>query len=162
MNAIEEWQNAKKETFHKMKAWLRLMRNRKNKNIENLSDVLTEKAYNEIDCLSCANCCKKSSPIIKHTDIKRISKYLGMKEYDFEMQYLHTDKEDDKIMKSMPCPFLQEDNHCAIYDVRPKDCEHYPHTIAMQWSSFTGYQGRNIDFCPISFQVVKGMMEQVK
>ena len=45
--------------------------------------ALHEEAFSKIDCLDCANCCKNHSPTFKATDIKRISKYLGLKEADF-------------------------------------------------------------------------------
>lgn len=42
--------------------------------------------------------------------------------------YLRVDEDNDKVFKSMPCPFLGEDNLCSIYDIRPKACREFPHT----------------------------------
>lgn len=30
------------------------------------------------------------------------------------------------ITSSRPCPFLSENNHCQIYDIRPLDCRSFP------------------------------------
>ncbi|MFZ9589916.1 MAG: YkgJ family cysteine cluster protein, partial [Chitinophagaceae bacterium] len=38
---------------------------------------LHEAAFEKIDCLDCARCCKNYSPRFKMPDIKRISKYMG-------------------------------------------------------------------------------------
>ena len=44
---------------------------------------LHEAAFDKINCLDCARCCKNYSPRFKTPDIKRISKYLGLKESVF-------------------------------------------------------------------------------
>src|SRR6202451_3067840 len=77
---------------------------------------LHEEAFNKIDCLQCANCCKNYSPRFKTPDIKRISKHLKMKEGDFIETYLRVDEDGDYVAKSKPCPFLGSDNYCGIYD----------------------------------------------
>ena len=43
------------------------------KAIRQLPD-LHEEAFDQIDCLDCANCCKNHSPRFKSPDIKRIAK----------------------------------------------------------------------------------------
>ncbi|MCC6817985.1 MAG: YkgJ family cysteine cluster protein [Bacteroidia bacterium] len=89
---------------------------------------LHEEAFSKINCLDCANCCKNHSPTFKTTDIKRISKYLGLKESQFMDQYLSLDEDNDMVLKRTPCVFLNSDNSCKIYDVRPSDCARYPYT----------------------------------
>ena len=56
-----------------------LKRADKNKVLKQLPD-LHEEAFEKIDCLKCANCCRNFSPRFKTPDIKRISKHLKMKE----------------------------------------------------------------------------------
>src|ERR1700722_9876487 len=98
----------------------------KNKVLKALPE-LHEEAFEKIDCLQCANCCKRYSPRFKTPDIKRIAKYLQLKESDFIDRYLRLDEEGDYVVKSTPCPFLGPDNRCGIYDVRPSDCERFPY-----------------------------------
>src|SRR6187549_994133 len=104
-----------------------LARADKNKVLKQLPS-LHEEAFEKIDCLQCANCCKNYSPRFKTPDIKRISKHLKMKEGDFIETYLTLDKEGDYVAKSVPCPFLGSANYCSIYEVRPSDCERFPYT----------------------------------
>src|ERR1700733_5634385 len=77
---------------------------------------LHEEAFQKINCLECANCCKKYSPRFKTPDIKRISRHLKMRESDFIDTYLKVDEEGDFVARSAPCPFLGADNYCSIYD----------------------------------------------
>ena len=87
-----------------------------------------EAEFKKMDCLSCANCCKTTSPIFRDADIRRISKHLRVKEGKFISDYLRMDEEQDYVLKSSPCSFLEKDNSCSIYDVRPLACREYPHT----------------------------------
>src|SRR6185295_3295095 len=88
---------------------------------------LHEEAFEKIDCLNCAACCKNYSPRFKTPDIKRISKHLKMRESEFIDTYLKLDNDDDYVVKSTPCPFLGADNFCSIYEVRPSDCVRFPY-----------------------------------
>src|ERR1051325_8418518 len=69
---------------------------------------LHEEAFEKIDCLQCAACCKNYSPRFKTPDVKRISKYLGMKESVFIETYLRVDDDGDFVVKSSPCPRSEE------------------------------------------------------
>ena len=46
--------------------------------LDQLAEVVNKEVWQEIDCLTCANCCKKMSPTFTPADIKRISNYLEM------------------------------------------------------------------------------------
>ncbi|HVX27957.1 MAG TPA: YkgJ family cysteine cluster protein, partial [Parafilimonas sp.] len=50
--------------------------------------ALHEEAFEKINCLDCAMCCKNYSPRFKTPDIKRISKHLKQKEGEFIENYL--------------------------------------------------------------------------
>ena len=106
-------------------------------------------AFKKINCLDCGACCKNYSPRFKTPDLKRIARYLKMKEGDFIEKYLLLDDEGDYVVKSKPCPFLGEDNYCSIYEVRPSDCARFPYTdedIIFKRQSLTL---KNSTFCPI-------------
>ena len=87
-----------------------------------------EKVFNETDCLKCAQCCKKISPIIYQHDLIRLAAALKMNLDGFCEKYLKIDKDKDYVFKSSPCPFLAYDNRCEVYDARPTACRDYPHT----------------------------------
>lgn len=118
-----------------------------------------EEAFTKIDCLECARCCKGFSPRFNTTDIKRISKYLGMKEGTFIESYLKIDEDDDFVLSRKPCAFLGEDNRCSIYEVRPADCQRYPYTnedILLKKGSLSM---KNLEICP-AVSVVLDLLEE--
>ncbi|MFN2440438.1 MAG: YkgJ family cysteine cluster protein [Chitinophagaceae bacterium] len=116
--------------------------------------TLHDEAFQKINCLSCAACCKNYSPRFKTPDIKRISKHLGMKESEFIDTYLNVDEEGDFIVKAIPCPFLGIDNFCSIYDVRPSDCVRFPYTDEDVLIKRQKLTLKNASFCPIVYHVL--------
>ena len=117
--------------------------------------ALHSEAFSKIDCLDCANCCKNHSPTFKATEIKRISKYLGLKEADFVDTYLKLDEENDFVVKQSPCAFLNEDNSCHIYDVRPSDCSRYPYTEEDVFIKRKALTMANSMVCPAVFHILE-------
>lgn len=138
-----------------------LQRIDKNKALRVLPD-LHEEAFEKVDCLACANCCKNYSPRFKTPDIKRIAKFLKMKEGDFIQTYLRLDEEGDYVMQSAPCAFLGADNYCSIYDVRPSDCERFPYTDEDVLIKRQQITLKNSTFCPAVYYVLEKMMVSVK
>jgi Fe-S-cluster containining protein len=148
-----------KEAKEHQKKYLHLLKKgNKSKLIQQLP-VLHKEAFQKIDCLTCANCCKNYSPRFKMPDIKRISKHLKMKEGDFIATYLHLDKEEDYVLQSQPCPFLDHANYCSIYNVRPRDCARYPYTdedVLIKQPSLTV---KNATICPAVHFVLEKMLD---
>ncbi|MCX6314932.1 MAG: YkgJ family cysteine cluster protein [Sphingobacteriales bacterium] len=154
---LDNWQ--KKSADHQKLYKQYLHRANKNKVLKSLPD-LHEQAFEKIDCLSCGNCCKNYSPRFKTPDIKRIAKYLKMKDGDFINQYLFVDSEGDYVLRSKPCPFLGTDNYCSIYDHRPSDCRRFPYTdedVILKRQSLTL---TNSSFCPIVYYVLEMLMQE--
>ena len=132
----------------------------KNKLLKQLPDS-HEMAVSSVDCLGCAACCKNYSPRFKTPDIKRISKHLGMKEGVFIDTYLQLDNEGDYVVKSSPCPFLQEDNACSIYDQRPSDCARFPYTDEDVLLKRKPITLKNSSFCPIVYLVLEDLVKTI-
>jgi len=130
----------------------------RNRILNQLPD-LHEEAFRRIDCLECANCCKRYSPRFKTPDIKRIAKHLQLKESDFIDRYLRLDEEGDYVVKSTPCPFLGSDNRCGIYDVRPSDCERFPYTDEDVLVKRPAVTLKNSTFCPIVYFVLEKLIK---
>ncbi|MDX2361802.1 MAG: YkgJ family cysteine cluster protein [Crocinitomicaceae bacterium] len=134
----------------------------KKKNPKYLDDAfheLHDEAFAEIDCLNCGNCCKTTSPIFRDVDIKRIAKKLKMPIASFEKNFLRKDEDEDWVLISAPCHFLNEDNSCSIYDFRPQACREYPHTDRKKMSQILLLTQKNTEVCPavakISLEVIK-------
>jgi Fe-S-cluster containining protein len=124
--------------------------------------ALHEKAFEQIDCLKCAHCCKRYSPRFKGPDIKRISKIFQLKEGAFIEKYLRMDEEGDYVTVSLPCPFLGSDNRCSIYEDRPSDCRRFPYTDEDVILKRPRLTEKNSTFCPIVVSVLEGLMEKIK
>ena len=123
---------------------------------------LHEKAFDQIDCLQCARCCKRYSPRFKAPDIKRISKILQLKEGAFIEKYLRMDEDGDYVAVSTPCPFLGDDNKCSVYEDRPSDCRRFPYTDEDIILKRPGLTQKNSSFCPIVVSVLEGLIEKIK
>jgi len=156
---LHNWQKKSKEKRKQYKAFL--SRADKNKVLKELPQ-LHEEAFERVNCLDCAACCKNFSPRFKTPDVKRISKHLGQKESQFIETYLRVDDEGDFVVKTSPCPFLGEDNACSIYDVRPSDCARFPYTDEDVFIKRQQLTLKNSEFCPISFYVLDGLFEKLK
>jgi Fe-S-cluster containining protein len=120
---------------------------------------LHEEAFSRIDCLQCASCCKHYSPRFKTPDIKRIARHLQMKESVFIETYLRLDDEGDYVVKESPCPFLDSDNTCKIYEERPSDCRRFPYTDEDVLFKRPALTMKNSSFCPIVYYVLEKLLE---
>ena len=157
-NELHNWQKRSKEKQKRFKSFL--ARADKNAVLKQLPQLHSD-AFEKVDCLQCAACCKNYSPRFKTPDVKRISKYLGLKESAFIETYLRVDDDGDFVVKSSPCPFLGTDNFCSIYDVRPSDCSRFPYTdedIIVKRQNLTL---KNSTFCPITFYVLEKLEQQL-
>ena len=114
-----------------------------------------DEVFETTDCLQCANCCKTTSPIFYQTDIDRVAKALRMKPGDFVTTYLRVDEDGDFVLKSSPCPFLDADNYCQVYEDRPKACREYPHTDRKKIIQIMDLTYRNTLVCPAVLEMVE-------
>ena len=130
----------------------------KNKVLARLPQLHKE-AFEKVDCLQCANCCKNYSPRFKMPDIKRIAKHLRMKESAFIEKYLNLDQDGDYVVKAHPCPFLGDDNYCSIYDQRPRDCARFPYTDEDVLVKQPNLTLKNTTVCPAMFHVMEALIQ---
>lgn len=156
---LHNWEKKSAERQKLYKQYLQ--RAEKNKVLKQLPD-LHEEAFSKIDCLQCANCCKNFSPRFKTPDIKRISKYLKMRESEFIDKYLIVDEDGDFVANTKPCPFLGSDNYCSIYDQRPSDCHRFPYTDEDVFIKRQQLTLKNSTFCPITYYVLEKLLTSVK
>ena len=152
--------NWKKKSEERQKLYKNyLLKADKNKVLKQIPD-LNEAAYEKINCLNCAACCKNYSPRFKTPDIKRIAKHLDLKEGLFIEKYLNLDEEGDYVVKTKPCPFLGDDNYCSIYDVRPSDCARFPYTDEDVILKRVPLTLKNSTFCPIVYYVLEELIKR--
>lgn len=123
--------------------------------VDELFHTLHEEVFSHTDCLTCGNCCKTTGPLLLSTDMKRIAKKLKMPEKDFFDKYVRTDEDNDYVFKGMPCPFLQSDNSCEIYKIRPNACREYPHTNRKKMYQILDITMKNYAICPAVFDIIE-------
>jgi hypothetical protein len=136
---------AEKEVYKKLIVRLKKMNNR---TLDDLFHREHQQVFKKIDCLSCANCCKTTSPIFRDVDIRRLSKRLRLSEAKFIEAYLRVDSEGDYVLTTAPCPFLGQDNYCSVYEDRPLACREYPHTDRKNMYQILPLTRKNMEVCP--------------
>jgi Fe-S-cluster containining protein len=144
-----------KKELEATKKFLHKIKQKPPKDLDYTMQELHEEEFAKTDCLQCANCCKTTSPIFTEIDLERISKYLKMKYVDFVKEYIIVDEDNFMVLKQAPCSFLNEDNSCNIYDVRPKACKEYPHTNRKKFYQINKLTMNNIEICPAAFNIIE-------
>lgn len=145
---LEKFTKESKSDFSTNKKLKEKLKNSKPRNLDAVFHQLHDEAFQQIDCLDCANCCKTTSPIFIQTDIDRLAKNFRMKSSQFIDEYLHRDDEGDYVLNSTPCPFLGTDNKCFVYEDRPKACREYPHTNRKNILGILDLSLKNTLVCP--------------
>jgi Fe-S-cluster containining protein len=114
---------------------------------------LYKEVSNQIDCLACANCCKKLEPGLEGDDeIERLAVAVKQEVDDFKRQFIAFDG-DALYLKTKPCMFLK-DCACSIYEHRPSACAGYPH-LDQQDMKYRKTLWENYGVCPIVFMVIE-------
>ena len=159
---LENLPRLSKENRLETKKYFAKLKKKNPKRLDLIMQDLHENEFAKADCLTCANCCKTSSPIFTEKDVSRIAKYFRMKEVNFISQYLQRDEDDFMVLQQAPCSFLDEnDNTCTIYDVRPKACAEYPHTNRRKFIQLTNLTLKNIEICPAAFNIVEELKKKL-
>jgi len=146
-----------------LKSTQKLALNLKKRKPTQLDSVFHSKHVSEfkkMDCLTCANCCKTTSPIFRDADIRRISKHLRLKESKLIQDLLVMDDEGDYVLRKSPCGFLSDDNTCSIYDVRPLACREYPHTDRKNMYQILDLTVKNTLICPVVARIVQSFTNE--
>lgn len=152
---------ANKKTFRK---FIDNLEEAEHKGVKKEARAANNEVWAEVNCLTCANCCKKMTPTLEKKDRKRIAAHLGITGKAFKEKYLEYNKEDkDWRMQQQPCVFLDlESNKCTIYPVRPADCAGFPHLTKTPLKSYLYIHKQNIEYCPATYRFVEKMMERIE
>jgi len=159
---LKELPNLAADKLVENKKYFAKLKKRTPKKLDLIMQDLHHKEFEKTDCLTCANCCKTTSPIFTEKDIQRIAKHLKMKVVNFIANYLERDADDFYVLKTAPCTFLDlQDNTCSIYDVRPKACSEYPHTNRRKFIQLTNLTLKNTEICPAVFNIVEELKKKL-
>lgn len=157
---MNQWKSEAKKRSQENKVFLKRL-SRFKLNLGPIQKV-HEQVFEQVDCLKCGNCCKTAHPIFTRTDAQRIANHLGMKIGEFENAFLRSDADGDLVPNRLPCPFLNLDNTCQVYEVRPKSCRSYPHTHAKEGWERPDLLAKNTITCPAAFEIVEVLKWSLK
>ena len=130
--------------------------------LDTLVGATTDRVWGQIDCTTCAHCCKTLQIDVSDEDILRLADHFGITAAEFREQYVREPDPNTKMLKSGPCVFLGEDNLCTVYEARPEDCRGYPylHRPGFRQRSLTMIS--NAAVCPIVFNVWEDLKDSLK
>lgn len=134
-------------------ALIKKLKKRKPKKLDDLVHEFHYELFSGFNCLNCANCCKTIGPRLTEKDIGHLAMYLKMKSSAFVEKYILVDEDGDYVFKEHPCPFLLPDNHCMVYENRPKACREYPHTNRKRFIQILELSHKNCETCPVVYEV---------
>ena len=132
------------------------------KDLDYIMQDLHNKEFENTNCLHCANCCKTTGPLFTTADIERISKHFKQRPHQFISNYLKIDEDNDYVLQNVPCIFLDSENKCNIYDIRPKACKEFPHTDRKKFQQIANLTLQNVAICPAAFSIVEELKKKVK
>ncbi len=159
--ASEKWLSACNHTS-KLKELYKKISRIKPDPYRSLAEDTHRAVFERTDCLQCANCCRSIPPIVTAVDARRIAKHLRIREKDFFREYVVRDEDGDTVMNSSPCPFLLQDNACAIYEVRPKACRQYPHTGEGTFFENIKLHKQNARICPAVYFILENIEDKIQ
>jgi len=153
--SLNEIQKLAKDKHNENKKYFEKLKKKVPKNLDYIMQELHENEFKKTNCLECANCCKTTGPLFTSADIERIAKFLKLKPQQFIAQYLRIDEEQDYVLQNVPCTFLDHENYCMIYDVRPKACREFPHTNRQKFHQISNLTLKNVAICPATYNIVE-------
>jgi Predicted Fe-S-cluster oxidoreductase len=122
--------------------------------------ILAAEVSKEIDCTTCANCCRMTLVSVTSEDVKRIAGFLECSSDEVIQRYTSMDLEvtGGRILRQVDgaCIFLRE-NRCTIYEARPKPCRDFPHTEIRERSlgGRMASQCLRASICPIVYNTLE-------
>jgi len=160
---LQEFKNKSEKLKKENQIFLKKLKQQNPRKLDAAFHELHQNVFEEIDCLTCANCCKTTSPIFKQKDIELLAKKLKYSPSDFIQKYLHVDADGDYVLNNSPCPFLDDENYCTVYEYRPKACREYPHTNRKKMFQLLDLTYKNTMVCPAVFEIVERLKQiQIK
>lgn len=143
------------------KSFLEKLVKNKPKQLDKIVHGLHIEAFEKIDCLECANCCKNLGPMLFESDIDRMASAVKMKSGAFKEKYIRMDEDGDYVFNQSPCPFLCHDKLCMIYENRPKACREYPHTDRKRFYQVAIKTYHNTLTCPAVYSIVEELKKRI-
>jgi len=127
---------------------------------------LAEEVEEQIDCTTCANCCRVATAKVSERDVERLARYLRTSRERFLADYCTESEEEGLVLrrsKETGCVFLNG-NECTVYEARPDTCQRFPHVVRGE-GSIASRMWQFVDracYCPIVYNSLEAFKEQLK
>src|SRR4051812_29140578 len=127
---------------------------------------IAEEIEGQIDCTTCANCCKVASVQLSERDVERLARHLRVSRDRFLADYTATSPGEGLILRrtrEAGCVFLSG-NDCTIYDARPDICQKFPHLVRGQ-GSIASRMWEFVDracYCPIVYNSLEAFKDELR
>jgi Fe-S-cluster containining protein len=142
----------------KMRVFLGKIERNPPRSLDKIAVEVEKEIWQEVDCITCANCCKSMTPTFTNKDIARISAHFNLSKSEFKEKWLFQDKKGDWMNTKTPCQFLdKKTNMCSIYDIRPADCAGFPHLAKKKMVNYIDVHKQNVEYCPATYKMVEKM-----
>ena len=120
---------------------------------------IAQEVEQQIDCRTCANCCRETRVTVSPTDIEKVARFLCISPEEVAKQYtIRNSADGDTILLQVKdeCVFL-DGNLCMIYEARPRACREFPY-VASDHRSLGGRMAsvcRHATICPIIYNTLE-------
>lgn len=165
MFTFHDFQQVMKNTKGRYRRFLSKLEKNPPRGLDKLTSRAEGEVWKEVECLSCANCCKTMTPTFTPADIRRISAHFNMTQDEFKKKWLRQERggNRDWLNVKQPCQFLNlEDNKCSIYEIRPVDCAGFPHLPKKKMVDYIHIHKQNIEYCPATYKMVEKIKSWVE
>jgi Fe-S-cluster containining protein len=126
--------------------------------VERSFKAIAQETEDEIDCTTCANCCRVATTQVSERDVERLAKHFRMPIARFLSEYTMETQEEGRILKrtEQGCVFL-EGTLCSVYEARPNTCELFPHLVKGNGSlvSRMWHMPDRAVYCPIVYNTLE-------
>src|SRR5579883_1423085 len=85
---------------YRFRAFVKTGLNLSNDQLDALVRETTDQVWKEIDCTTCANCCKTLRIVVDNNDIRRLAARLGMSFQQFSRKYVRAEADKTKFLAS--------------------------------------------------------------
>lgn len=146
----------------KMRLFLTKVENNPPRGLDKIAEKIDAEVWQEVGCLTCANCCKSMTPTFTKQDIERIASHFNQTPDEFKEKWLYKDRNGDWMNVKNPCQFLDlKTNMCSIYEIRPADCAGFPHLAKKKMTEYIHVHKQNVEYCPATYRMVEKLQEVI-
>jgi uncharacterized protein len=124
--------------------------------VDEMVQTIAAKVTTQIDCTTCANCCKTLHPDLQPQEVDSLATHLTITTTEFKNNYTNAANATSSNchFKNKPCAFLSNDK-CTVYNLRPLSCADFPN---LHKTNFKYRYKRIMDFynmCPIIYNTIE-------